>query len=59
MAIVIIEDVPKDQKSVECDRAKAFGSTSCRVIREEGETVDLEVVFPDKEKHQDRTARIA
>jgi|GEM_PF-3585703 len=57
MAIIIIEDVPKDAKDKECRRAKAFGATSCKVIKDEGDTVDLEVVFPDKEKHEDRIAR--
>ncbi len=57
MAIIIIEDVPKNAKDKECKRAKAFSATSCTVIKDKGDTVDLEIVFPDKEKHEDRVAR--
>ncbi len=57
MAIIIIEDVPKDQKEEECARARVFGAISCKVVKDHGDMVDIEIVFPDKEKLQDRITR--
>lgn len=59
MGIQIVEDVPSNRWKDDCKTARLLGATGCRVIKDNGETVDLEITFPDREKSAERDARVA